>query len=126
MKHMRCSNFKMEIMLAALKPILEKVGEVGYVAARNTRFLNNSLIEYIKFKNDLIRKYGEDDLDENGKSKGTISVNKNSPNFDAFFKEINEIGTIEHEIEIMTLKYEDVKNVLSGNEILSIYWMLED
>ena len=33
---------------------------------------------------------------------------------------------MEHVVELMTLKYGDVIGALSGEEILSIDWMLED
>lgn len=123
----KITNFKMEIMLEQLKPLLSLRNKVGYAAARNTRTLRNALTEYLLFKRELIEKYGEPDIDINGKSKGTISIDKNSPNFAAFSEEFEQIRSIEHEIDLMTLKYDEVIGVLSGEEILALDdWMLVD
>ena len=63
---MKFSNIKMEMMLEALKPILPHRDKIGYIAARNTRILNDTLTEYFTFKRELISKYGNPDKDENG------------------------------------------------------------
>lgn len=119
------NNFKMEQMLLQLKKLLPMRNKIGYVAARNTRILSDSLTEYFKFKNDLIEKYGEPDVNENGQELDTISIKKDSENFDIFIKEFDEIKDIEHEVELMTLSYEDVIGILTGEEILEFDWMLE-
>lgn len=123
---MKLSNFKMEQMFTSLKPILSQRNKVGYVAARNARILNDSLTEYFKFKNGLIEKYGEPDKDENGNELQTISLSVNSPNFEKFKEEFSAFTDIEHEVQIMTLKYDEVIGILSGEEILELSWMLED
>lgn len=120
------TNFKMEQMLSHLKPFLCERNKIGYVAARNTRILETSLTEYFKIKHDLIEKYGEKDIDENGNDKGTISISPSSPNFTRFTEEFSQIQNIEHEVDIMTLKYDEVIGILAGKEILAIDWMLED
>lgn len=120
------SNIKMAEMLCGLKPLLTRRDKFGYIAARNYRRLSESLTEYTAFKSGLIEKYGEPDLDENGKEVGTISLNINSPAFPDFIKELEPFGRMEHEVELMTAKYEDAVNSLSGEEILNIDWMLED
>ena len=120
------TNFKMEKMLKDLEPILKYRGKVGYVAARNTRVLRDTLIEYFRFRDDLVRKYGVVELDGEGQETGRISIVPTSPNFADFTEELNKIGEIEHEIDLMMLKYNDVIDVLSGEEMLNLEWMLED
>ena len=71
-------NSEMVGMMQSLKPILEKRDVVGYVAARNYRTLDNALTEYKIFRDDLIKKYGEDD------GKGSITIKYDSPNFKIF------------------------------------------
>lgn len=122
----KLSNFKMEIMLNNLKPLLKFRDKVGYVAARNTRVLAETLTEYLAFKRELIKKYGENDVDEHGTDLGTISINSNSEKFDTFAKELEKIRTIEHTVELMTIPYDEVIGVLSGEEILNLDWMLDD
>lgn len=119
-------NIQMETALEKLKPILSRTDKIGYAAARNTRVLSSALTEFFLFKEGLIKKYGEVDKDENGNELHTISININSPNFKPFTEEFNKIRDVEHEVEIMKLKYDEVIGVLSGREILDLEFMLED
>lgn len=121
---MKYKNIQMEIMLETLKPLLPHRDKIGYIAARNTRILNDTLTEYFTFKSDLIKKYGEPDKDENGNELDTISVKPNSKNFSEFVKEFDTIKNIEHEVNLMTIKYDEVIGLLNGEEILSLDWML--
>ena len=41
-------------------------------------------------------------------------------------KELEKIRTIEHTVELMTIPYDEVIGVLSGEEILNLDWMLDD
>lgn len=52
--------------LHSLKPLLSRRDRIGYIAARNYRFLSNSLVEYETIRLSLIEKYGEEGKDERG------------------------------------------------------------
>lgn len=123
---MQLSNIKMEMMLETLKPILPHSDQIGYIAARNTRILKDTLTEYFAFKRDLISKYGEPDKDENGKETGMVSISPTSSNFQEFIKEFDSIKNIEHNVELMTIPYDEVIGLLNGEEILELDWMLTD
>ena len=123
---MKFSNIKMEMMLETLKPLLPHRDKIGYIAARNTRILNDTLTEYFTFKRDLISKYGEPDKDENGKETGTVSISPTASNFNDFLKEFDTIKNIEHNVELMTIPYEEIIGLLNGEEILELDWMLTD
>lgn len=125
-KIMKYKNIQMEQMLENLKPILPHRDIIGYLAARNTRILNDTLTEYFTFKRDLINKYGESDTDENGKETGTISISPTSPNFKDFVSEFDKIKDIEHEVDLMTIPYKDVIGILNGEEILKLDWMFTE
>lgn len=118
-------NINMEQMLTQLRPVLKCRDKIGYVAARNTRVLKDALTEYLAFKEKLIRTYGEEET-SSGVGTGRIYINPDSPNFQAFTEEFEKIADIEHEVELMTLTYDDVIGILSGEEILALDWMLED
>lgn len=122
----KLKNSQMVIMRHTLEPLLSHSDKIGYVAARNVRSLSTSLIEYDTFKRKLLDKYGERDKDENGDDVGTISIKVDSPNFKAFCDELAPFNQMEHEVEIMTCKYDEVIGFLTGEEILAIDWMLED
>lgn len=120
------TNTAMYQMRNNLKPFLSQRNMFGYIVARNYRMLSNALIEYERFKNELIQKYGERDKDEDGNLLPTMSVKIGAENFDKFCEELEPYNAIEHEVDLMTIKYSDIIGILSGDEILSIDWMLED
>lgn len=119
-------NLEMMGMLQELRPLLSHRDKVGYAAARNTRVFTQSLTEYMAVRDRLIEKYGEPDRDTGGNETGTISLKTDSPKFNAFIEELEPFNDMSHEVELMTLKYEEVIGILSGEEILSIDWMLSD
>lgn len=119
-------NSEMDLMLRQLTPILSQRNRIGYAAARNYRILSESLIDYNRFKDELIDKYGEPDTAEDGTDLPTISIKIGSPNFKRFCDEMAVYNNISHEVELMVVKYEETIDILSGEEILAIGWMLED
>lgn len=124
---MKFKNSQMEQMLKQLQPILQQRNKVGYVAARNTRMLRDILTEFFSFRNDLVRTYGSDEIDETtGHKTGRITITPDSPNFSVFTEELDKVASIDHGVELMKLKYDEVIDILSGEEILEIEWMLED
>ena len=120
----KLKNAEMAVMLNQLRPILSHRDKIGYVAARNYRILSECLTEYEAFRNSLIEKYGEAIKDDHGRP--IIGVKVESPNFQKFCDEMAPFNEMEHEVEIMTAKFDETIGCLSGEEILGIEWMLED
>ena len=120
----KLKNAQMVAMLNQLQPILSHRDKIGYIAARNYRILSECLTEYEAFRNSLIEKYGEETKDDRGRP--IIGVKVDSPNFKLFCDELAPFNEMEHEVEVMTAKYDDVIGCLSGEEVLGIDWMLED
>ena len=114
----------MNEMLSQLDLVLDYKGKLAYAVARNYRTITTSLTEYRKFSNELIEKYGEKIRDKLGNTR--IVLPMSSPNFNKYIEEMKPFDAIEHEIEIMTVSLEDVKDLLSAKEILAIDWMLEE
>lgn len=121
---MKLKNIEMDNMLNSLKKLLPMRNKIGYIAARNTRIISEALTEYFRFKQELLEKYGENSIDEKGRK--VLSISKDSPNFDDFIKELNVVGSISQNVEIMKLKYDEVIGFLTGEEILNLEWMLEE
>lgn len=117
-------NIQMAGMLNHLRPILSHRDQIGYVAARNYRLISECLTEYETFRNGLIERYGEEIMDEHGRT--TIGIKVDSPNFKAFCDEMAPFNEMEHEVDLMTAKYKDAIGCLTGEEILNVDWMLED
>lgn len=126
MKKLMKKNSELVAMLHQLEPILSQRNRLGYVAARNFRILSDTLTEYNQFKMELIEKYGEPDKAENGTELPTVSIKVGSPSFKQFCDEMAPYNEMVHEVEIMTAKFEDTVDVLSGIEIFGIDWMLEE
>ena len=111
-------------MLRQLQPLLSHRDKIGYVAARNYRVLSDALTEYELFRQSLIEKYGEEYIKEDGTSE--IRIKMDTPAFRSFCDEIAPFDSIEHEVELMTTPFTDAIGHLSGEEILSIDWMLTE
>lgn len=118
-------NEEMVRMLKQLEPLLSHKDMFGYVAARNTRIISNCLTEYNQTKSDLIDRFGTKEVDEET-GLTTTSIKIGTPAFKSFCEAMEPFNSIEHEVEIMTMKYEDTINCLTGEEILGVEWMLED
>lgn len=126
MKTFLKKNSELVAMMHQLEPILSQRNRLGYVAARNFRILSDTLTEYNQFKMELIEKYGEPDMAEDGTELPTVSIKVGSPSFKSFCDEMAPYNNMEHEVKLMTAKFEDVIGVLSGEEIIGIDWMLEE
>lgn len=118
-------NSSVAEMLQQLRPLLSHRDKIGYVAARNFRILSNSLTEYETIRRSLIEKYGTEETDPKT-GQPVISIKTDSPNFKQFCDELAPFNEMEHEIDLMMAKYNDAIGCLTGEEILSIDWMLED
>lgn len=123
---MMYTNKEMVEMVEKLRPLLSHRDVIGYAAARNTRILLDCLTEFNKFKEDLLREYGEQDYDEEGNELPTVSICYDSPNFKEFADKLESIASVKHNAAIMTLKYNEVVGLMNGEEILNNDWMLED
>ena len=116
-------NIEMEQMLFALEKHLDRTDKIGYAAARNTRILRSETQEYFTRREELVEKYGEPQLDEQGNPTGLTELKFASPNFAKYAKEIEEWALIEHEPNLFKLPIEEAIGQLSGNELLELDWM---
>lgn len=125
-KTFKMTNFMMEQRIGELEKFLDRDDIIGYVAARNTRRLTEGCVEHVRKKNELVSKYGNVIKDENGNDTERITLNSSHPKYNEVLAKISESGNIEHDVTIFTLNFEDVKNKLTGREILQLDWMLDD
>ena len=52
----KLKNSEVLVYLKSLKPLLARRDKIGYVAARNYRFLSNSIVEFDTIRLSLIEK----------------------------------------------------------------------
>lgn len=120
----KLKNAEMAVMMNQLRPILPHRDKIGYVAARNYRTIAECLTEYETFRNELIKKYGQEIKNDQGPP--VIGIKIDSPKFKDFCDELAPFNEMEHEVELMIAKYEDAIGCLTGEEILAVDWMFED
>jgi len=123
---MKYTNAQMQEMLQALAKHLERRDVIGYAAARNTRVLREELTEFSDIQNELVKKYGEAETDEEGNPTGATVLTQESESFPAFIAEVEPFLQIEHEPALFTVPYEKAIGELSGLELLELDWMFED
>ena len=109
-------NAQMAEMLLDLQPLLSQRNKVGYIAARNYRILSECLTEYLAMRHRL--------TDDKGFTNHQIKIR--TPAFTVFSEAMAPLNEIEQEVDLMTIKYDEIIGILSGEEILRLSWMLED
>ena len=107
-----------EQLLINLDSLTECKGSIGFKIAYNIRKLSDELREYVQFKQELFKKYGEE-------NDGQLMINRESPNFSSFVKELNEL---DQEIEIPLMKFTEKDLVDSGLSAkqMSLIWEIVD
>ena len=107
-----------ENLLINLDSLTECKGSIGFKIAYNIRKLSDELREYVQFKQELFKKYGEE-------VEGNLVINKESENFPLFVKELNELDT---DIEIPLTKFSEKDLIDSGLSAkqMSLIWELVD
>ena len=123
---MELTNMQMEQMVESLMKYLDRRDIIGYAAARNVRILSNELTEYMAFKSDLFKKYGEKELDDDGNPTGNMFISLESENLKDYMSQIEDIAKAKSNPDIFKIDYGQALDVLSGKEILEIDWMFEE
>ena len=88
----------------------------GLSVARNLKKIDDELTEYMKQRDELIKKYSED---------GT-SMSKDNPNWDAFISEYDELNSVESSIDINTITEDDLPENCSPALCLAIEFMFDE
>lgn len=117
---MTYTNAQFEHMMASASAHLDRRDLIGYVCARNVRILRDALAEYVDAKNTLLAECG------GVRDDGVPYIEPSMPRYVEFVERFEPIASVEQEVTIMPLRYNDVVGVLTGEEILAIDWMLED
>lgn len=120
----KLKNAQMAGMLLDLQPLLSQRNKVGYIAARNYRVLSECLTEYMAMRRRLIEENGEAFTNDQGFTDHQIKVGTHA--FTVFSEAMAPLNEIEQDVDLMTMKYDEVIGVMSGEEILRLSWMLED
>lgn len=102
----------------AMYSLLETKGSCGLKIARNLRMIQDELKEYYQRKEELFKKYGEE-------KDGQLIVEKTSPNFEEFMKQLNELDLdVEFPFRKIT-EQELIDSGLSAKQ-MAIIWEMVD
>lgn len=122
---MKYTNEKLAIMYETLAEPMKQRNIVGYKCAVNARLIRDCIAEFYAYRDDLLRKYGTAVRDDNGRVSD-LQITPESANFDEFVSQYKQIADVEHDLDFKKLSAEEVIDVLSGEEILAIDWMIEN
>lgn len=102
----------------AMVSLLDVKGSCGLKIARNLRMIQDELKEYYQRKEELFKKYGEE-------KDGQLIVEKTSPHFEEFSKELNELDLdVDFPFRKIT-EQELIDSGLSAKQMTLIWEMVE-
>lgn len=120
---MLLTNTRMHQYIDALNSHLNCSGILGYGIARNLRRLSDAAAEYLGIYNAAFAKYGKevtvDGIDG-------LQLLPGTPEFDAFFAEIQPYSHIEHEVDIFQLPLKEAIGQLDAQGMMDLSFMLVD
>lgn len=118
---MTMTNAAMFNRLNYLQSISSKVtGRLAYAVARNIRKISNECQEFIKIKDDFVRKYGTQTED------GNFVVQQNSDHYNKFMDELKIYTDIQHDVDIYTIDEKELwESDLNADEMLMIEFMVK-
>lgn len=118
------TNRKASLMAQNCERWIDDTGLLGYACARNYRRLADATVEYSAIKNDAIRQFGREVLNEAG-AVTAYTIEPGSDGFESFKKRVEPFDDIECEVDIMTIPPSEVIGKMTGRESLEIDWMIE-
>lgn len=108
-----------ENLAIALQTLNDVKGVVGFKIARNLRMINDELREYYQFKQELFKKYGEE-------QDGQLIINKESENFPLFMKELTPLMETEVSFDFRKITEEElIESGLTSGQMSLIWEMVE-
>lgn len=116
----------MEAMIDSMEPFLDDSGLLGYSVARNIRKLQDGCKEYANKKVEIVKKYGEKELDSDGNETGNFIVKETAEGFKEAAEELDKFGLIEHEVELFKIPISEAMGKMTGRQILELGFMFED
>lgn len=77
--------------------------------------------DYDQTRQDLIRKYGEPVLDNEGNKTGNIEIKKDSENMDKFVEEMNVLRNQNIDVEFTSMTVDELFNLGLSAELYTIF-----
>ena len=115
------TNIEMLNRLTYLQSISSKVtGRLGFAVAKNMRKIANECQDFIKIKDDLVRKYGTQTED------GSFVIQQNSESYSKFMDELKVYTDLQCDVDIYSVDEEYLcESNLNADEMLMIEFMVK-
>ena len=119
---MTMTNMEMLNRLTYLQSISSKVtGRLAYAVARNIRKIANEYQDFMKFKDDLVRKYGTMTED------GNLVIEQNSESYSKFMDELKVYTDLQCDVDIYSVDEKELwESELNADEMLMIEFMVKE
>ena len=119
---MTMTNIEMLNRLTYLQSISSKVtGRLAYAVARNIRKIANECQDFIKIKDDLVRKYGTQTED------GKLVIKQSYDSYDEFMDELKVYTDLQCDVDIYTVDEKELcESALNADEMLMIEFMVKE
>lgn len=119
---MTMTNIEMLNRSTYLQSISSKVtGKLGFAVAKNIRRITDECQDFIKIKDDLVRKYGTETEESN------FVIKQNTESYTKFMEELKVYTDIQHDVDIYSVDEEELwKSELNADEMLMIEFMVSE
>ena len=115
------TNIEMLNRLNSLQSISSKVtGRLAYAVARNVRKIADECQDFIKIKDDLVRKYGTKTED------GNFVIRQNDDSYSKFMDELKVYTDLQCDVDIYSVDEKELwESALNADEMLMIEFMVK-
>ena len=126
---MKLKNYEIEQYLNNIITALslienEKIsGSVYYTIDKNVQTLEPYAREWIDFRNDLVKEYGREELDENGNTTGNYVFDpsvETEEKVTEFNKNLLKVAEISHSVPIKTIKKKELYNYIVNPKFFAL------
>ena len=114
---MKLKNYEIEQrlnnILSALSLIEnEKIsGKIYYAIDKNVQILEPYAKEWVDFRDELVKEYGKEELDENGNATGNYVFDANTETkekVEEFNKQLSKVAELSHTVALRTIKKKEL------------------
>lgn len=115
---MKFTNEQMFRCIVAMHD-LHETGKLGYAIARNMRKMMDAAKEYLDIREEVLKKYGTD------KGDGRYLIPQE--NTEAFWNEISQYATIEHDVDVFHVSADEfMSGGMDSEQMFILDWMVEE
>ena len=126
---MKLKNYEIEQrlnnILSALSLIEnEKIsGKIYYAIDKNVQILEPYAKEWVDFRDELVKEYGKEELDENGNATGNYVFDANTETkekVEEFNKQLSKVAELSHTVSLRTIKKKELYDYVVNTKFFAL------